>query len=33
MKKLLLGTVAVAAVGAFISLLPDLKRYIKMERM
>jgi hypothetical protein len=33
MKKLLLGTVTVVAVGAFISLLPDLKRYIKMERM
>jgi hypothetical protein len=32
-KTLFWGTVALAAVGAFVSLLPDMKRYIKMERM
>jgi hypothetical protein len=32
-KKLFLGVITLAAVGAFVSLLPDMKRYIKMERM
>ncbi len=31
--KLVRGTIILAALGVFVSFLPDLKRYIKMETM
>jgi hypothetical protein len=32
-KKIVRGSLLIAALGVFVSMLPDLKRYVKMERM